>query len=276
MWTKQRITDDLFDLGITAGDTLLVHASMRAVGPVEGGADTVIETLLDLVGPDGTLMAPFFNPANRLRADSDPVNFAGPEEPFREDTADVSTVGILAQRLGSRTGARRGAHPSLSFAAVGHNAAFLTENAPFHYPFGTNGPLARLHQLNGRILLLGVGHTVNSSIHLAEVWADAPYARRKCAVRTGEETWVEMEGSPECSAGFARIEPILRQARIVKSGYVGNASSQVMRAQFVVSMAMEMLRGRPDCLLCENPACEHCALARKMTRPQDAPGTIER
>ena len=85
-----------------------------------------------------------------------------------------------------------------------------------------------------------------------------------------------MEGSPECSAGFTKIESILRQARILKSGYVGNAESQTMRVQFVVSMAREMLIAQPDSLLCDDPNCEPCTHARKMTRAQDTPGTIER
>jgi aminoglycoside N3'-acetyltransferase len=243
------------------------------VGPVEGGAETILEALLELVGPDGTVMAPVFCPANRLddilAYDS---SLPRPDTPFDPATADPAAVGILAATIAGHPNARRSEHPSLAFAAIGNNAEFLTRNAPFQFPLGTGGPLAKLHQLNGKVLLLGVGHEVNSSIHLAEVWADAPYARRKALVRTGEEKWEEMEGSPECSAGFARIESILRQARILKSGYVGNAASQSMRSQFLVSMVREMLVAQPDFLLCDNPSCPHCSHARKLTRTQDAIG----
>jgi aminoglycoside 3-N-acetyltransferase len=277
MWTKERILGDLSELNITPGDAVLVHASMRAVGPVEGGADTVVEALLEAVSPEGTVVAPVFHSANRLTAtehESDLLSSDG--ESFQPDAVSVEEVGILAQRIALHPDARRSSHPAHSFAAIGSNADFLTANVPFNYPLGTNGTLAKLHQLNGKILLLGVGHAANCSIHLAELWADAPYARRKARVRTGEESWQEMEGSPECSGGFARIESILRQARIIKTGYVGNAPSQAMRVQFVVSMAREMLIAQPDCLLCDDPGCEPCALARKLTRAQDAPGTIDR
>jgi len=276
MWTKQRIKGDLSELNIFPGDTLLVHASMRAVGAVEGGADAVLEALLELVGPGGTVMAPIFRPANRigdLRFAESPL--PRPDTEFESDKVDPAEVGILAARLAEHPHAVRSEHPSLSFAALGENAGYLTNGAPFHFPLGTGGPLAKLHQLNGKILLLGVGHEVNSSIHLAEIWADAPYARRKTVVRTGPESWEEMEGSPECSAGFARIEPILRQARILKTGFVGNGASQSMRSQFLVSMAREMLVARPDFFLCDNPSCTACTLAHKMTRAQDSPG-IER
>jgi aminoglycoside 3-N-acetyltransferase len=277
MWTKQRILDDLEELRVSAGDTLLVHASMRAVGKVEGGADTVVEALLETVGAEGTVMAPFFNGTNYLKAPvdgSDAVAFQTVE--YQPEAVNVAEVGILAERVGRHASAHRSEHPTLSFAAIGHNAVFLTESTPFHYPFGTNSPLARLHQLNGKVLLLGVGHTANSSIHLAEVWANVPYSHRKARVRTGDETWKEMEGSPECSAGFARIEPVLRQARITRSGYVGNAPSQSMRVQFVVSMAREMLVSQPDSLLCDDINCAACTLARKLTRAQDTPGTFDR
>jgi Aminoglycoside N3''-acetyltransferase len=224
MWTKQRIIDDLDELRISRGDSVLVHASMRAVGPVEGGADTVVEALLEAVGPDGTIVAPVFQAANHVRPDwNDPLAIASAVCPFDLSAICVEEVGILAERIRLHPDARRSAHPSLSFAAMGSNAAFITENAPFHFPLGTNGPLARLHQLNGKVLLIGVTHAVNSSLHLAEVWANVPYTQRRAHVRTAEETWEEMEGSAECSAGFTKIEPILRQARILRSGYIGNA-----------------------------------------------------
>ena len=271
MWTKQRIHDDLAELRIGAGDAVLVHASMRAVGAVEGGAETVLDALLEAVGDEGTVVAPFFNPGNRLSAPlEEPDPLASCESEYGADTVSTQHVGILAETIGRHATARRSSHPTLSFAATGRNAEFLTENTPFHYPFGTNSPLARLHQLDGKVLLLGVDHTANSSIHLAEIWADAPYARRRARVHTGPESWQEMEGSPECSAGFGKIEPILRQARILKSGYVGNAPSQAMRMQFVVSMAREILIAQPDYLLCENPACAACAHARTLTREQVA------
>jgi len=278
MWSKERIQEDLRDLRIREGDALIVHASLRAVGKVEGGADTVIDALLEVVGPEGTILTPTFNYA-RL----DPAGWAEPPQDPHElerlraeapvsDEVSVEPVGILAERLRLRPDAHRSRHPLLSFAAVGRNAAFLTDSAPFHYPLGTNSPLARLHQLNGGILLLGVSHAANSALHLAEIWADAPYARRATRVKTGAETWEEMEGSPECSAGFTKIEPVLRQARLLREGYVGNAPSQFMRIQQVVSMALAMLRGDPEALLCENPYCRWCAHARRFTAPSDSSG----
>jgi aminoglycoside 3-N-acetyltransferase len=269
-WTKERIAADFVELGVRPGDSLLVHASMRAVGPVEGGADTVINALLDVLGPEGTILVPAFNEANKL-----PANLMDPLARSLADSSDFiegpsrSQVGIFATRLFDREEVSRSLHPTLSFAAIGPNAAFLTESTPFHYPLGSNSPLARLHQINGNILVVGVNHAANSAVHLAENWVDAPYARRKALVRTIDGAMEEMEGSPECSNGFSKIEPVLRQARILRSGYIGNAASQRMSIQHVVSMAMEMMRGNPESFLCDNPLCAACTLARKFTTAQD-------
>jgi aminoglycoside 3-N-acetyltransferase len=267
MWTRERIREDLEELAHLQGATVLIHASLRAVGKVEGSADAVLDALLEAVGAEGTVMVPLFNAANRAPDDWRerlPVS----EVPFEAAAVDVPRMGALAAALAARPAAVRSSHPSLSFAAIGRNAAFLTENAPFQYPLGGNSPLARLHQLNGSVLLLGTDHTVNSVLHLAEAWADAPYARRSASVRVSESEWREMHGSPECSAGFRKIERILRQARIARTGYVGNALTQVMRCQYVVSMAMEMLKGSPEALLCDDLGCSSCTHARKLAAEQ--------
>lgn len=256
LWTRERIAEDLRTLRILPGDALIVHASLRAIGTVEGGPDAVLEALREVVGPEGTILAPAFNREN----------YAGEAPDAGSMPAEgvcVDEVGALAARVAYHPDAARSDHPVLSFAALGPNAAFLTDGAPYHYPFGTNSPLARLHRLNGGILLIGVGHERSAALCLAEVWADAPYARRLARVKTGPGAQLEMEGAPGCMAGFGKIEPVLRQARILKTGYVGNAPSQYMRVQHVVSMAIEMLRGDPECLLCDDEGCRACALARR-------------
>lgn len=279
VWTRERIVADLVDLRVTPGDAVLVHASMRAVGAVEGGADTVIEAVMEVVGLAGTVVCPAFNRKNRIEDRVITVEGGSPGSlDFRLDTGTFidglcrEQVGIFAERLSARPDAELSSHPTLAFSAAGRSASYITANAPFHYSLGTNSPLARLHQLDARIVLIGVDHRVNSAIHLAENWANAPYARRKAAVRMPNHTATELEGNPECSAGFVKIEPLLRQARILRSGYVGNARSQSMRLQHVVSMAMEMLRGNPESLLCDDPSCAACITARRFTAKQDPSG----
>ena len=257
MWSKERIREDLEELRILPGDSLILHGSMRSVGEVKGGAESVIDALLEIVGPEGTIMAPAFSNVRRIR-EGDQVPQAG--------DIHSANIGILAVILASRPDSARSRHRAFGFTALGKNAEFLTANAPFHFPLGANSPLAKLYQLNGGILLIGTGHNTNCAVHLAEAWADVPYGRRKAIVPNEQEEWQEMQGTPECSRGFRKIEPVLRQARILREAYVGNAPSQYMRIQYAVTMAIEMLRGNPESLLCDEPDCAPCTHARTFTR----------
>jgi aminoglycoside 3-N-acetyltransferase len=277
MWNQTQIIDDLRDLGLSSGDNVLVHASLRKIGEMTEGASTLLDGLLTVVGPEGTVLTPTFtdngDPAEWRRPPADAEELERlrnmmPVFDYATTPVDTHTVGIFPEILRRHPAAKRSNHPAVSFAAIGANAEFLTRNAPFHFPLGSSSPLARLHQVDGWVLLLGVPHTVNTSIHLAEVWADAPYIHRSSTLKTAEDGWSVMRGSPECSAGFGRIEPILRQSRILREGYVGNAASQLMKQRAVVSMAISMLQGHGAALLCADPDCPWCSLAHKFTAAQ--------
>jgi aminoglycoside 3-N-acetyltransferase len=275
MWTEAQLIEDLRNLGLSEGADVLVHASLRAIGPIDGGAETLAKAFQQVLGPTGTLMVPAFTPNL-----GDPAEWRSPPETpeelerlrsaapvFDAETTPIDTpsIGIFAEIVRRLPDSQRSHHPVVSFAATGANAVFLTQNAPFHYPLGTESPLARLHQLNGWILLIGVGQEVNSSLHLAEIWADVPYIHRSATVKTGPDRWSAMQGSPECSEGFGKIESLLRQARLMRRGYIGNAPSQLMRQREVVSMAVALLKGAGDTLLCNDLNCPWCRVARKYT-----------
>ena len=273
MWSEDELVEHLRELSLPAGASVVAHVSMRSIGPVEGGAQTLLSALRRVLGESGTLMAPTYTPQFTDPAESEgapdsldeieKLRDAIPVFDARATPAARIAVGVFPEVVRRQPDAFRSDHPVASFAAVGPQAQRLTENVPFHYPLGSGGPLARLHDSNGWALLIGVGQEVNSSLHLAEVWADVPYIHRTARVKTGPDHWVEMQGSPECSEGFYRIEPLLRQARILRSGRIGDAPSQLMRMREMVSMAVSMLQGAGDSLLCDDPNCPWCHVARK-------------
>ncbi|MCW3101027.1 MAG: Aminoglycoside N3-acetyltransferase [Chthonomonadaceae bacterium] len=278
MWTQRQLEDDLTDIGLSSGSAVLVHASVEAIGPIEGGAETLVAAIRQVLGAEGTLLVPTFAfdpttpfdytlPRSAESAGETPLNQPGPAGRIGAASPWYGTSGF-ADAVQSQPDAVRSEHPAFAFAAIGREAEALTSHVPFHYPLGSDGPLARLHQRNGWILLIGVGHTVNMSLHLAEIWANVPYVHRSTLLKmpTGEETM--MLGSPHCRNGFARIEPLLRQSRILRRGYIGNAESQLMRQQQTVSMAVAMLQGSASALLCDDPSCRACTLARRMTSEQ--------
>lgn len=275
MWTERQLIDDLHRIGLEAGATLLVHSSLRAVGKIEGGGDTLVRAIRTVLGEEGTLAVPTFtfgscDPEGWREPPATPEALKKAREEAtvfdcRKTPTQTEWMGIFPELVRRLPEAQRSNHPVVSFTAVGANAAFLTRNAPFHYPLGTDSPLARLHQLDGQVLLLGTSQTTNSSLHLAEIWANVPYIHRSATIKTGEETWAVMRGSPECSEGFRKVEPLLRQARLLRHGYIGNAPSQLMRQRQVVSMAITLLQGDGAALLCDVPDCPWCARARRFT-----------
>lgn len=282
MWTQAQLVEDLTNLGLREGASVLAHTSLRAIGKIEGGAETLLNAFLQVLGPTGTLLVPTFNydhddPAQAQNADTSPEDLERmrslvPACDASAPTATARWTGVFPDVVRQHREALQSAHPVLSFAAIGANAAFLTQNAPFHYPLGSSSPLARLHQLDGYVLLMGVTHTVNASIHLGEVWAEVPYVHRLRRLKTeaepGADEWVTMKGSPECSEGFAKIEPLLRNCRVLWNGYIGNAASQLMQQRAVVSMAIALLQGDSAALLCNSSSCSYCGIARKFTAEQ--------
>lgn len=271
--------EDLKELGLPAGRPVLVHASLEAIGPIEAGAETLVAAFREALGPEGTLLVTTFafDPAAGAADRSGLQNVLSPLDSPAGQQGLSGNAGVpsaahwtsgFAETVRQQPDAFRSDHPALSFTALGAEAQALTTHVPFHYPLGSDGPLARLHQRNGWICLIGVGHSANMSLHLAEIWANVPYVHRTALVKTVSGEDATMLGSPDCSAGFARIEPVLRQSRILRRGYVGNAESQLMRQQQTVSMAIAMLQGDPSALLCENETCPACTLARRMTAEQ--------
>ncbi len=176
------IVGSLRDLGLKEGDTVLVHSSLTRIGWVPGGVQAVIEALLEVVGADGNLMMPthtgqLTEPA-RWRKPPVPESWwpvirssGAAYDPRLTPTRDM---GAIAEAFRSWPGALRSAHPHVSFAAHGPDAEFLTEDHQIGSGLGERSPLARLYDLNGLVLLLGVGHSNNTSLHLAEYRADFP------------------------------------------------------------------------------------------------------
>ncbi len=274
MWTEDQLTDDLDRIGLGAGDSVLLHTSLRRVGRMQSGPETLLNAIREVLGTEGTLLVPTFTFAH-----SDPAGWHNPPKTlealvlaresiplFNPDTSPTHTewIGYFPEFVRKQPGAFRSSHPIVSFAALGKNAEFLTRNAPFHFPLGENSPLARLHQIDGKILLLGVSHKSNSSLHLAEFWADVPYINRSATLKTTPDTWSVMKGSPECSEGFVKIEPLAIQSRLVKRGVVGDAPSQLMSQRQLVSLGISLLQGDSAGLLCDIPECKWCVPARKM------------
>ena len=254
------ILDQLRALGVKAGGVLLVHSSFRAVRPVEGGPLGLIEALRGVLGPDGTLVMPSMS-------DNDDVPF---DPATGACAADLGIVPTLFWRIG---GAARSNHP-FAFAAIGPHAAAITADPLPLPPHVAASPVGRVRDLDGQVLLLGCGHDANTTLHLAEILAGAPYrVPRHCTVSMdGRPLRIDYGENDHCCERFALADDWLRSRGLQSEGRVGHAHARLARSQDVVRVAVENLTRDPLVFL--HPAsagCDQCDAARASLTPPSPP-----
>jgi len=160
-----RIAQDLLALGLRPGGVVLVHSSLKSLGHVEGGPQSVIEGLLLALGPAGTLLLPALSYAS-----------VGPAQPLFDVRHTPCCVGAIPEYFRRRAGVRRSLHPTHSVCGLGPRAAeMLNEHHLDDTPCGAHSPFRRLRDAGGQILMLGCGLMPNTSMHGVEELALPPY-----------------------------------------------------------------------------------------------------
>lgn len=257
--TFSGLVADLRRLDVRAGDILLVHASLRSLGDwVCGGAPTVVRALLEVIGPDGTIITPAQSPECQ-----DPARWSHltvppqwlPElrrqlPPFDAQTTPASAMGAIAECVRTWPGAKRSAHPLTSFAGVGPAAGDLLTGHELSCLLGEESPLARLEAAGGRSLLLGVGYDRCTAFHLAEYrLPDPPLRVASCIVgpSQAERVWMDFKTVDLDSSDFAEIGRDLERhdPGCVRIGPVGSATARLLPIPEAVRFAHTwMLRNR--------------------------------
>jgi aminoglycoside N3'-acetyltransferase len=162
---RSMLVKQLRSLGVTDGAVLMVHSSMRSVGPVEGGAEGMLSALLEAIHPGGTLLMV-------LSADED--------EPFDALRTRVATedMGILAEIFRTTPGVQVNDHAAARYGAFGPSAAALLRSTNLHDYHGPGSVLERLVSLGGFVLRLGANIDTVTLTHYAEYLAEIPAKRR--------------------------------------------------------------------------------------------------
>lgn len=247
---------DFTKAGITSGDTILVHSSLSSLGWVCGGAVAVIEALLDVLGSEGTLMMPLHTSSN-----TNPKNWCNPPVPeswwntIREEMPAFDVNKTPPQHMGSIASTfwkwpetLRSSHPIGSFGAIGAKAEFLTQDHPLEPMFGDGSPIGRLYDLNGKVLLLGVNHSSNTSLHLAEYRSkfSKHYNDEGCArMENGQRLWTPIRLLALETDDFEALGEEFERKECISSSKVGGARALIFSQRKIVDFATEwMTRNR--------------------------------
>lgn len=250
-FSRADLVEQVRALGVQPGGVLLVHTSFRAVRPVQGGPQGLIEALRMALGPDGTLVM---------------LSYPGDDDVVFDPstTPAAADLGVVADTFWRLPGAVRTQHP-IAFTAAGRYAHEITRGPLPLPPHGPASPVGRVHDLDGQVLLLGVGQDANTTLHLAEVLAGVGYQVPKyCTLLIdGRPTRIDYGENDHCCERFALLDEWLRERGLQAERQVGHAQARLMRARDVVEVALEHLARDPLVFLHPPSAgCGECDAAR--------------
>jgi aminoglycoside 3-N-acetyltransferase len=252
---RESLARDLRSLGIVPGQTLLVHASLRQIGWVSGGADEVLAALRQLLGRDATLVVPVSTADNsdtsRLylerTAGMTPDEISRYREAMPPFTLERPSVGMgrIAECVRTAPGAVRSRHPQSSFAALGPQAELLMTDHPLDCHLGESSPLGRLYKAGAWVLLMGVGYEACTCFHLAE-YRYVPVPPRQsygCVIAEhGQRQWWSYEDVVLDDRDFAALGAAFDQTGHVIRGHVGQAQCILTPITAAVDFATEWLK----------------------------------
>jgi aminoglycoside 3-N-acetyltransferase len=253
--TGRRIVRDLSRLGVESGQTLLVHASLRSLGRVIGGAPAVVRALRQAVGEDGHVVMPTGTEANSQssRAHRARIETLTPDEvrdyrlgmPAFDPDITPSDMGAISEALRTTDGAVRSAHPQSSFAAIGPEADLLMADHALGCHLGPDSPLGKLTKADAQVLMIEVGYWAFTGFHLAEYqYTPRPPTRKyACVVATadGGRSWEEYDDVVLDDQKFDDIGESMEKKVVVRRGKVGRAECRLVPLHAAVEFAAEWM-----------------------------------
>lgn len=229
MFNKQQLKQQLYDMGLNSTDNVMLHTSMKAIGSVEGGADTVVDALIEYF-KDGMVMVP----THTWKQMSNEYNVF---DPAREPAC----VGIIPNIFMKREGVYRSLHPTHSIAAYGRMASeYVQGDDMFNTPCNPKGCFGRLKDINAKILLVGVTHAKNTYIHSIEETMDVKERF------TNEPTLFYVK------CGDGSLKPVWMYRHFnVQTAHISESFDKLMNYYYEKGAAKKVLFGNANTILCD-------------------------
>lgn len=260
--TKQDLINEFYLLGLRPGMRLMVHASLRSFGRVEGGAQTIVAALQELITPGGTLMMPSFNHGSLFEPGG-----SGVYDPLNSPT----TNGAIPQLFWQSPDVFRSLNPTHAFACWGDRARQYLENHHRGLTLGPDCPLGLLARDGGYGVLLGVGYEANTLHHVAEYLNHAPclgYRSRVFPVQLPGGRIVEGRTwsyrSAKCPINdTSRYAQIMKERGLEQTSVIGTSLITFFKLEACLDLILELLQKGID----DSPPCRQCPIRPKYEEP---------
>lgn len=271
-YNKQQLKDQLESMGLKGDETILIHSSMKAIGAVDGGADTVLDAWMEYF-KDGLLLLPTHT-WKTVNADN----------PVYNPYTTPSCVGLLTNMFMKRDGVIRSLHPTHSMSGYGKNAAeYLAGEEYNNTPCTPGGCYDRLKEVGGKVLLVGVGHERNTYIHSVEEVLNVPNRLSDMPMELVIELQEESNNSgklppynrddgwkkhtdnklcrkvyvrkhynaqqPHISEDFVKLNQIFLDSGVVRKVKFGYADSLLCDAKGMFNIVRQVIAPDPECIV---------------------------
>lgn len=271
-YNKQQLKNQLESMGLKGDETILIHSSMKAIGAVDGGADTVLDVWMEYF-KNGLLLLPTHT-WKTVNADN----------PVYNPYTTPSCVGLLTNMFMKRDGVIRSLHPTHSMSGYGKNAAeYLAGEEYNNTPCTPGGCYDRLKEVGGKVLLVGVGHERNTYIHSVEEVLNVPNRLSDMPMELVIELQEESNNSgklppynrddgwkkhtdnklcrkvyvrkhynaqqPHISEDFVKLNQIFLDSGVVKKVKFGDADSLLCDAKGMFNIVRQVIAPDPECIV---------------------------
>ncbi len=239
--TKQELIDGLHEIGLKQGDVVLIHTAMRTFGHIDGGATTVMDAFLEVLGPRGTLVAPAFTFCHEAE-----------EDPIIDPRQDPSEMGAITEAVRQHPEALRSTAYRHSFSAIGRRARVITEVDPALSSFDLRSSFGVMLALDTQVILCGMTYQSSTSHHFAEMVCDVSYRQTiplTVKVRQADGSLIDQpmtDYQPKSEGGsyygsrhpdFIRLGQMMEERGVVGKAFIGNAAVRRFPMRELVGLA---------------------------------------